>query len=113
MNNNLSVFLDFKNTIKRRVQRADSDWGIEAKVIYKRGNDTPLDEIMPVYIKINSGKIELHEGEIINSERKIHMEFDTSYDNPVFFFNNGVLEIKGQSHPKYDSHHYEVKIIPL
>ncbi len=72
-----------------------------------------MEEVLPVYVRINDGKIALDEGEIINQGKKIHMDFISFFANPVFTFSNGMLEIKGQSHPMYGSHHYEVTIVPL
>lgn len=113
MANNLSVFHDFKDSLKKKKQLMNGDWEISAKVIYKwSGNQ--IEEILPVYLRINEGKIALEEGNEIYTDRKIHLDFKTDFDNPVFSFNsNGILEIKGRSHPMYGSHNYEVTIVPL
>lgn len=115
MENNL-VFHDFKNRLKNQKQLANGDWKITGKVIYKWQGKS-LEEIMSVYVRLVSttaGCIDLDEGEVINSDQKIHMRFSSLYENPIFSLDDvGILKIKGKSSPNLGSCNYEVTIVPL
>jgi hypothetical protein len=115
MENNM-VFHDFKNRLRNQKQLANGDWKITGKVIYKWQGKS-LEETMSVYIRLVSttaGSIDLDEGEVINSDQKIHMKFSSLYENPIFSLDDvGILKIKGKSSPYFGSCNYEVTIIPF
>lgn len=116
MSNNLSVFHNFKNSLKNKKQLANGDWKITGKVIYN-WNGKVLEENLPICVRLvstSAGKIDLDEGEIINTEQKIHMEFNSNFSNPIFSLTSeGFLKIRGRSAPHLGSVNYDVTIVPL
>ena len=116
MNNNLSVFHDFKNSVKNKKQLANGDWKISGKVIYKWKGRIE-EEVLPINIRLagmEAGTIDIDDGDTINSDQDIHMRFNSAFKNPVFSItDDSVLKIKGTSAPQFGSYAYEVSIIAL
>lgn len=76
-----------------------------------------LEDILPIYIRLvstSAGKIDFDEGEIINTDQKIHMEFNSNFNNPIFSLTGEkFLRITGRSAPNLGSVKYDVIIVLL